>query len=49
MISLLLSFVILILGYLVYRRIIERVFDPDDRKTPAIELEDGVDYVPMKP
>jgi carbon starvation protein CstA len=49
MISLLLSFVILILGYLVYGRIIERVFDPDDRKTPAIELEDGVDYVPMKP
>ena len=40
---------ILLLGYLFYGRLVERVFGPDDRKTPAIEREDGVDFVPLKP
>ena len=48
MISLLCSFAVLVVGYLVYGRVVERVFAPDDRKTPAYRLEDGVDYVPMK-
>ena len=48
MISLILSFVVLLLGYLLYGRVVERVFAPDDRQTPAYRLEDGVDFVPMK-
>lgn len=48
MISLLLSFVVLILGYLVYGRVTEKIFAPDDRQTPAIAVNDGVDCVPMK-
>ena len=49
MISLLISLAVLIVGYLVYGRLTERVFGPDDRKTPAITVNDGVDCVPMKP
>lgn len=48
MISLFISFAVLIVGYLVYGRVTEKVFAPDDRKTPAIEVNDGVDCVPMK-
>lgn len=48
MISFVLSLVILILGYVFYGRLVERVFGPDDRKTPAIAREDGVDFVPLK-
>ena len=49
MISLLISFGILILGFLIYGRVAEAVFAPDDRKTPAVAINDGVDCVPMKP
>lgn len=48
MISLLISFAVLILGYVVYSRVTERVFSPDDRQTPAYAMRDGVDFVPMK-
>ena len=34
MISLLISFLVLILGYAVYGRVAETVFAPDDRETP---------------
>lgn len=37
----------LILGYFIYGKIIERNFGPDDRKTPAVEINDGVDFVAM--
>jgi len=49
MISLLLSLAVLVIGYLVYSRLVDRVFAPDDRQTPAIAINDGVDCVPMKP
>ena len=49
MISLLISLAVLIIGYLVYGKITEKVFAPDDRQTPAIAINDGVDCVPMKP
>ena len=49
MISLLLSMVVLLIGYVVYGRLTERVFAPDDRQTPALAVNDGVDCVPMKP
>ena len=47
MISLVLSFAVLIAGYFVYGRIVEGVFAPDDRKTPAYTKQDGVDFLPM--
>lgn len=46
--SLLLSFAVLIIGYFSYGKFVEIVFSPDERKTPAFRLEDGVDFVPMK-
>ena len=48
MISLLLSFAVLIAGYLLYSRVVVRIFGPDDRQTPAVSINDGVDCVPMK-
>ena len=49
MISLLLSLAVLLIGYAVYGKLTERVFAPDDRQTPAVAVNDGVDCVPMKP
>lgn len=48
MISLLISFAVLLVGFIVYGRVTEKIFSPDDRKTPAIAINDGVDCVPMK-
>ncbi|MBQ6375087.1 MAG: carbon starvation protein A, partial [Clostridia bacterium] len=48
MISLCLSFAVLLVGYFTYGKLVDRVFGPDDRVTPANRLTDGVDYVPMK-
>lgn len=48
MISLIISLVVLVVGYLVYSRVAERIFAPDDRETPAIAINDGVDCMPMK-
>ena len=47
MISLALSLAVLIIGYLFYGRLVEKVFGPDDRKTPAYTRQDGVDFMPM--
>ena len=47
MISFIISLVALVLGYLVYGAIVERVMRPDDRETPAVRLADGVDYVAL--
>lgn len=47
MITFLISLVALIIGSLLYSRVIEKVFGADDRKTPAVEHPDGVDYTPM--
>ena len=48
MISLFLSFVVLLIGFSLYGRLTEKVFSPDSRETPAISINDGVDCVPMK-
>ena len=48
MISLLLSFSVLIIGYAAYGRVVEKVFGPDDRKTPAVAIHDGVDCGPLR-
>ena len=34
---------------MIYGRLTERIFAPDGRETPAIAVNDGVDFVPMKP
>ena len=48
MITFISSFVLLILGYLIYGRIVERVFSPNPKaKTPCFTHQDGVDYIPM--
>jgi hypothetical protein len=39
---------LLIAGYFIYGKFIERIFGPKpELKTPAITMADGVDYVPM--
>jgi carbon starvation protein CstA len=38
---------ILLIGYFVYGKFVSDTFGPDDRATPAITKEDGVDYVLM--
>ncbi|MBR1747600.1 MAG: carbon starvation protein A [Clostridia bacterium] len=48
MISLLIAFAVLVVGYLVYSRVTQKIFAIDDRTTPAVEKNDGVDCVPMK-
>ncbi len=48
MISFISALVVLVLGYIFYGRLTERVFAPDDRVTPAVSENDGVDYMPVK-
>lgn len=47
MITFTLCLLALIAGYFLYGRVVERIFGPDDRKTPALTRTDGVDYIPM--
>lgn len=47
MITFTLCLLALIVGYFTYGRLMERVFGPDDRKTPALTKADGVDYIPL--
>ena len=48
MISFTLALAVLIAGFLTYGRLTEAIFGPDDRETPAYEINDGVDCVPIK-
>lgn len=45
MITFTLSLLALIVGYFIYGKVVERIFSPDDRPTPAVSMADGVDYV----
>lgn len=50
MITFFIALAVLIVGYLIYGTIIEKLFGADPkRETPAVTMADGVDYVPMKP
>lgn len=50
MITFCIAIVLLLLGYFVYSKIIERIVEVDpQRQTPAVVHSDGVDFVPMKP
>lgn len=47
MISFFIALLILLLGYIFYSKRVENIFGPDDRVTPAIGKNDGVDFVVM--
>ncbi len=47
MITFIIGLVILIVGGILYGALCQKIFKPDDRQTPAVRLNDGVDYVPM--
>lgn len=47
MISFFICLALLIGGYFVYGKVVENTFAPDDRETPAVRINDGVDYVVM--
>ncbi len=47
MTAFLIAFAALIIGYAVYGKIVDSMFGPTDRTTPAVRLNDGVDYMPL--
>ena len=47
MLSFIICLALLVGGYLVYGKIVDNTFAPDDRETPAVRINDGVDYVVM--
>ena len=47
MITFTLALLLLIGGYFIYGRYVNRIFGPDNRKTPALTMADGVDYIPL--
>lgn len=48
MITFIVSILLLIVGYIVYGKVVERIFGIDDKKpTPAYTSNDGLDYMPM--
>ena len=50
MVSFVVAVVLLVLGYVLYSKVVERVIGVDPKRTtPAVAHPDGVDYVPMKP
>ena len=50
MVTFIISIFVLVLGFLLYGTLVERIFGVEpNRPTPAITKADGVDYVPMAP
>ena len=47
MISFFVCLAILVIGYFTYGKVVEKLYGPDDRETPAVRMNDGVDYVVM--
>ena len=47
MITFTLALLLLVGGYFIYGRYVDRIFGPDNRKTPALTMADGVDYIPL--
>ena len=42
MISFIICLALLIGGYFVYGKVVENTFAPDDRETPAVRINDGL-------
>ena len=47
MVTFLVALCTLIVGYFIYGKIVDTVFRPTDRPTPAVVHNDGVDYIPL--
>ena len=47
MVTFTIALISLILGYVIYGSYINKIFSPDDRKTPAFTKADGVDFMPL--
>ena len=47
MLSFFICLVLLVGGYFVYGKMVDNTFGTDDRETPAVRINDGVDYVVM--
>ncbi|KAA6316721.1 Carbon starvation protein A, partial [termite gut metagenome] len=47
MITFTLCLLVLIIGYFIYGRFVEKIFKPDNRPTPVSVHADGVDYISM--
>lgn len=47
MVSFVICLLLLVVGYFTYGKIVEKVFGPDDRLTPAVHNADGVDFIVM--
>ncbi|MCR4937677.1 MAG: carbon starvation protein A [Lachnospiraceae bacterium] len=48
MISFIIALIVLLTGFFIYGGFVSRIFSPDDRDTPAVAINDGVDCIPMK-
>ncbi len=48
MITFIAALLVLLVGYLIYGRVVERIVVPSDDPTPAMAHPDGVDFTPMK-
>ena len=47
MVTFLIALLALILGYVLYSRVVDHIFHPTDKPTPATIHNDGVDYIPL--
>ena len=47
MVTFIFGVIILFFGYLLYSRYADKIFEPDDRLTPAHKHKDNVDFIPM--
>lgn len=47
MVSFIICLALLVGGYFTYGKVVDNTFGPDDRETPAVRINDGVDYVVM--
>ena len=47
MLTFFIALLTLVVGFLTYSVVVERLLPPDDRETPAITHPDGVDYLPL--
>ena len=45
MLSFLICLALILVSYFTYGKIVDNTFAPDDRETPAVAINDGVDYV----
>ena len=48
MLTFIIAVAVLLIGFAIYGKYVAKVFGPDDRETPAVAINDGVDFVPMK-